>query len=316
MLVKDFEPVRSLFINDPVPANTGKTRIFNEIDGQTYALDKPEGTDAQRAQVIMGYSKTMTKVRRALNIEITYEMRTENRHVEIVDSLTNLSQFCYQRMALDLTHRFTFCTSTAYTDMDGNSVDVSVGDTLALVSAVHTLTGSATTYSNVITGNGLFSKGSFQVARAQGNTQILSNFGEQRIMEFDTIVTGDDPATIDAVKVLIQSQTDPTQNNPGVVNTYANSFRHVMLKRLATTATGARDSTKEKAWGYLATMGTVRNRWQAYFSVWEQPNLKTPAPGNNGDNIWNDNWTYGCRCGYGIVAVSPKGFLWSTGLGS
>ena len=314
-LVQDYEPVKSLFIEDNIPSNTGSTRKYNEIDGETYATFKAEGVDAKKARVVMGYSITMTKRRFAKEIDITYEMRMENRHPEIVSQLTNLSTFCYQRMTLDLTHRLSFMTATSYTDMDGETVSTVVGDTLALVSSVHTLTGSSTTYSNVITGNPVFSKGAFQVARERANTQILNNFGNQRIMEFDTVFTGDDPTTVDAVKILINSNTDPTQNNPGVVNTYANAFRHVIVKRLATSATGARDTTKEKYWGYIATTGAPNMRWQAYIGQWESPNLKTPAPGNNGEDMHNDNWTYGARCGYGIVTVTAAGFLGSTGLG-
>lgn len=316
MLVKDFDDAMSLYIRDDIPVNTGSTRIYKEIDGETYASYKGEGADARKARVIIGYNVTMTKRRFAKEIDITYEMRMENRHPEIVSALTDLSQFCYQRMALDMSHRLTFATATSYTDMDGETVSTTVGDGLALVSAVHTLSGSSTTYSNVITGNPLFSKGAFQVARYQSITQILSNFAERRVMTFNTVVTTDDPTTIDSVKVLIQSQTDPTQNNPGVINTYAGQFHLVILPRMATTATGARDTTKDKYWAFIATEGTASQRWQAYVGVWEEPNLKTPAPGNNGEDIHNDNWTYGTRCGFGIVAVSGRGFLLSTGAGS
>jgi len=67
--------------------------------------------------------------------DITFEMRSENRHVEVVNSLTNLATFSPQRAAIDLTHRFTFATATSYVDMDGDTVSTVVGDGLALVSA-------------------------------------------------------------------------------------------------------------------------------------------------------------------------------------
>jgi glycine/D-amino acid oxidase-like deaminating enzyme len=47
-------------------------------------------------------------------------------------------------MELDLSHRFTFMTATAYTNNNGTSVDVTVGDTLALASTAHTVRGSST----------------------------------------------------------------------------------------------------------------------------------------------------------------------------
>jgi hypothetical protein len=140
----------------------------------------------------------------------------------------------------------------------------------------------------------------------------MSHFGDRRIMGFDTVVTTDDPTTLDEVAILKNSTTDPTQNNSGVVNSYKGAFRHVVLHYLDTTATGAKDSTKSKAWGYIATSGGPGQRWQAYVGIWEAPRLKTPVV----EDEHNDNWTYGARCGFGLVVVSGKGFEWSTGLGA
>lgn len=192
--------------------------------------------------------------------------------------------------------------------MDGETVDTSMGYTTstALVDSTHDLTGSTSTYSNVITGTPQFSKGAFQVARERANTQVVSNFNERRILNFDTIVTSDDPATLDDVRILLRSTSDPTQDNSGVVNTYSGSFNHVVLPRLATDANGAYDSTKVKWWFYLA-----RNDWHGYLGIWESPNLKTPATGNNGEDIHNDNWTFGTRCAFGICIVVGRGILGS-----
>jgi hypothetical protein len=316
MLVEDYMAVRGLYISDDMPKNAGNTKKYNEIDGETYASNKAEGEDNSKARVIMGYNVTMTKKRVSKEIDITYEARNENRYPEVVGSLTDLSTFTRQRMTLDLTHRLTFCTATSYTDMDGDTVSTVVGDGLQLVYSTHTLSSAATTFSNVITGNPLFSPGAFQVARKLTTNQIFSHFGERRVMKFDTVVTTDDPATIDEVRKLMRSTSDPTQNNPGVVNVQANMFKHVILPRLATTATGAADSTKDKYWGYIATTGAPQNRWQAYFGMWEQPNMATPAPGNNGEDFHNQNWSFATYAGYGIAVVSPRGILWSTGAGA
>ncbi len=304
-----------LYIPMDLSAHTGNSRRFREVDTQTYARVKNEGEDATSVQAGVGYEKDMTMRRFAAEISITWEMRRLNKAPEVMAQLTSLSTFCPQRQELDLTHRFTFATATSYTDMDGVPVTTTTGDGLALVSASHTLTDSSSTYSNVITGNPLFSGTSLQVAESQGNTQILSNFGEQRVMNFNTIVTGRDPATVNSVKQLIDSTSDVDQNNPGVVNVYGGKYRHVILPYLDTDANGALNSAKSKYWGLLAVrQGT--NGWQAYMGNWEQPNLKTPAPGNNGEDVHNDNWTYGTRCAYGIETISGRGLLWSTGVGA
>ncbi len=304
-----------LYIVDNVPKNAGDTRRYTDIDPQTFAKLKPEGEDAMIASVQQGYTKTMTARRFAMEISISWEMRNYNKKPEVVAQLTSLSHFIPNRMELDLTHRITFATSTAYTDMDGVSVTTTVGDGLALVSAVHTLRGTSSTFSNVITGNAQFSKGALEIAEGQTNTQILSQFGERRVMNFNTIFSSDDPSTVNDIKQFLQSTTDVDQNNPGVVNVYKGKYRHVVLPYLATTAAGAYDSTKAKYWGLIAA-GQGINGWQAYLGMWESPNLKTPSAGNNGEDIHNDEWTYGTRGTYGIETVSPRGFLLSTGLGA
>lgn len=304
-----------LFIVENMADFTGDRRRYAEIDTESFANVKPEGDDAVKAQVQYGYEKDCIMRRFAKEIDITWEMRRLNKKPEVMSRLTSLNQFCPQRMEIDMTHRLTFGTSTSYTDMDGLTVDTTVGDGLALVSAVHTLRGSSSTFSNVITGNPTFSKGGLEIAEGQMNTQILSHFGERRVMDFNTIFSSDDPSTVNDIKQFLNSTSDVDQNNPSVMNVYYRKYTHVILPWLATTASGVYDSTKAKYWGVVAAGNGVRG-WQAYLGVWESPNLKKPMPGNNGEDFHNDNWTYGTRGAWGLCVVSPRGFLLSTGLGS
>jgi len=309
--VADLDAVKSMFMVESVPNGTGDRKVYDEYDGETYARLKVEGGDAQKVQVIKGYNKTMYAKRVAAEIDITFEARTFGKNKEIISRLTSLSTFVPQRMALDGTHRFTFYTATSYVDMDGETVDITMGDSLALGSASHTLTGVSDTYSTIVPGNPQFSAGALEVAMLQANTQILSNFGEQRVLSFDTVVTGNDPATIKNVKQLLNSTADVDSSNSGVTNEYKGMFKHVILPRLATTATGAYDSTKAKYWFYIAS-----GELEAHLGVWEEANLKTPSSTNNGEDVHNDDWTFGTRGTYGYCIVSPKGFLGSTGLGA
>src|SRR3990167_11544369 len=176
-----------LFIVRDMGYNNGESVRFKEIDAEEFATLKREGQDASKATVALGYEKDMTVRRFAKEISITYEMRRFNRAPEVTSKLTSLQSFGPQRMEIDLTHRLTFGTATSYTDMDGETVTTTVGDGLALVSAVHTLTESSSTYSNVITGKPQFSQGGLEVAELQANTQILDNFVNLRNMRFNVI---------------------------------------------------------------------------------------------------------------------------------
>lgn len=302
---------RQLFIVDEIGKGMGNSKRYDEIDTQTFGRRKYEAAASAKAQVGVGYEVTMLKKRIAMEIDITQEMRDENRYPEVQSLITNLTHFCPQRIELDLTHRLTFADATSYTDMDGDSVDITVGDGLALASSVHTLKFSSTTYSNRVSGDPIFSRGAMESAELLTVTNILSNFGERRVIPFNAIITGDDPNTCNNVKQFLESTTDVDQNNPNVINPYKGKYRHIVLPYYATTATSAYDSTKRRHWA-LGAVGQNMNGWQGYLGMWEQPHLKEePTDGRNNDDFHRDIWTYGTRAGYGIQAVSGRGMIFS-----
>lgn len=303
---------RSLFIVDTIAKGQGNTKRYDEVDTQTFARLKRQGEAAKKASVGIGYNVTMEKKRIAMEIDITQEMRDENRAPEVGSLITSLTWFCPQRMDIDGTHLLTFCSATSYVDMDGVTQTISVGDGLAAVTSAHTLKFSATTYSNRVSGDPIFSKGGLEAAESLATSDILSNFGERRVISFNAIITSDDPNTVNAVKQFLESTSDVDQNNSGVKNVYNGKYRHIKLPYLATTATGARDATKRR-WWFLAAIGMGTNGWQAYLGIWEAPHMKAGNGEENGANhdFSRDIWTFGTRAGYGYRVVSGRGLIGS-----
>lgn len=301
-----------LYIKDPVGKGMGNTKRYDEVDTQTFARRKREGEAAKKAQVGIGYNVTATKKRIAFEIDITQEMRDENRYAEVGSLITSLTHFCPQRIELDATHLLTFASATSYTDMDGDSITISVGDTLALASAVHTLTFSSSTYSNRVSGDPVFSRGGLESAEALATTNVVSNFNERRVINFNAIISGDDPNTVNSIKQFLNSTSDVDAAQSGVMNVYRGKYRHVVLPYLATTATGARDSAKERYW-FLAAIGQGTNGWQAYYTEWEAPHMKSQSVSDTGANhdYSRDIWTFGTRAGYSFRAVSGRGLICS-----
>jgi hypothetical protein len=292
----------------PISSNSGNTREFSEIDTQEYAKLKGESDQAERAAVQQGYSKVMYQKRIALDIGISYEMRTQNKYPEVVSKLTNLGTQVAKRMELDLTHRITFGASTTYEDMDGQTVDISVGDTLALFSTAHTLRGSSSTYRNLLANNPRLSKGSLEGMERLCVEETLNQFGEKMSASFDILFTSDDPNTTNTAKEYLQSTADITGSNSAVKNVYMSKYRHVVLPLLATTKLGAIDSTKRYFWGLASS-----SLCSLYLGIWEEPRLKTPAQGNNGEDFPTDDWNFGARGGYGIATVGANWIKLSKG---
>lgn len=300
---------KQLYINDSMGANEGELKLLQEYDTTTYARAKPQGADAKKASFGIGYLITIRTKRIGIESEITFEMRRYNKKQEVMAAIQSLPWFCPQRVELDLTHRFTFASATSYVDLDGNTVDLTVGDGLALASSVHTLKFSTITYSNRITGDPLFSKGALEAAELLTTTDILSNFGEKRVMDFNTIVTGNNPTIVNAVRQFLRSTTDNTQNNSGVINVNQEKYKHVILTQMATTATGAVDNTKKNYWMLVAANQGLRG-WQSYFVEWEPMNL-TPSTSGNGTDVHKDIWYYNVRQSYNIGIVSGRGAIFS-----
>lgn len=307
---KMYTPVaEQVYIVDPIGKGQGNSKIYNEIDTETYARLKRQGEAVAKANAGVGYNKTMYKKRVGIEIDITQEMRDENRYTEVGTLITSLTHFCPQREELDATHRLTFGTATSMTDMDGETVDLTGGDALAVFSTAHTLKFSALTWSNRVTGDPIFSQGALEAAELLTTTDILSNFGENRTMEFNTIITGNDPTTTNQVKQFLNSTADVNQSNSGVMNVYKNKYKHLVLPRLATTATGANDPAKRRYW-FLASIGLMAEGLQAYKGVWEAPHMVAlPGTGNNMEDAHRDIWSYGTRSGYGYCFVSGRGII-------
>lgn len=298
---------KQLYISDTVGAGEGELKLLQEYDTTTYARFKAQGVDAKKASFGISYYITVKVKRIGIESEITYEMRRFNKKQEVLAAINSLSWFCPQRVELDLTHRFTFCTSTSYVDLDGNTIDLTVGDGLAMVSAVHTLKFSPITYSNRVTGDPLFSKGALELAQLLTTTDILSNFGEKRVLSFNRIVTGNNPTVVNAVKQFLRSTTDNTQNNSGVVNTHQDEYQHVILPQLATTATGAIDLTKKNWWFLVAANQGVLG-WQGWYLEWDAMSL-TPSSEGNGTDVHKDIWYYNVRQAYNVGVVSGRGVI-------
>lgn len=311
MSVPQVARTSGLFKETAIPQMTGNTRTFSEIDLEEYASKKMESEQSARASVQQGYSKTGTLYRVSKDIGISYEMRTQGKYLEIKSKLTNLGKLAPNRLDLDLTHRFTFGTATTYTDKDGDLIDISVGDTLALFSTAHTLRGSATTFRNRLANNPQFSAGSLEAMETMRKQNTYNQFGEKMVIRDDVIWHADDPTTNRAVAETLRSSSPVTAVNAGVVNTYSGKYRDVVLPRLDTTAAGANDSTKSKYWGVASTEMST-----AYLGMHEEAHLKSPAPGNNADEFSTDDWSFGTRAGWMIVIVSASWIGFSSGDGA
>ena len=291
-----------LVVEDPLEQNTWEFKRYAErLHRNQYGFRRDEGDTAQQAKVQYGYEKDLQVHTVALEVSITKRMRVAGKNQDMLDAVTNLSTVCPYSIDLDLSHRLTFAFDTSYIDRSGDTIDTTVGDGLAWASSAHTLTGSATTYNNIIAGNPQFSKASLENAQKLAVEESFNNLGEKMVVNCNIVFSTDDPNTCNQIKELLRSTADVTSDNAGTFNVYSNAMRHVEIPRIATTADGGVDTTKRKYWGIYSG-----NDSDFYFSSLEAPYLKTPTDGNNGEEFSSENWNYLAGTTYGITIVTGR----------
>ena len=297
-----------LFMSENLGENAETVKRYDEQDMNQYAHDKPQGVDAQRLSFGVGYTKSVFAFRVGAQLNVSYEMRVAKRF-ELSKAIQRFVSSVPSRMELDRQHRLTFADATSYVNMDGRLVDVTGGDGLAVLSAVHPLAFSATTFSNIVAGAPVLGVTSLESAETLFVTDILDNFGLPVVMDpSHLIVLKQDPNTVRVASQILRSTTLVTQANPNVVNTFLQKYELMVLSRVATTATGATDATKAKHW-YLAALKGI-NRLQSHESIWETPHMNAMAAGsNNGVDAYNDDFTFGARCRAGWAITSGRGIV-------
>jgi hypothetical protein len=299
-----------LFKVTSIPKGTGDKREFSEIDLERFAKNKDEGDQASRGKIQQGYTVTMSAVRRGLDIGITKEMRDRNKYETVVSNLINLGQQVPERMELDLAHRITFGTATTYTDMDGATVSIAVGDGFQLFYTDHTLRGTSTTYRNRLASNPKVSKGALEGMERLVKEETLNQFGQKMSASFGVIWTTDDPNACNTVKEYLRATSDPTNVNNGIPNVYSSKYRHIELPMVATDANGLTDTTKRYYWGLASTDPRVNS---AHLGIWEEAHMLTP------DELGKDStedWDFGTRGSYGIVILNGGWIKFSSGDGA
>lgn len=309
---QNYKPVlqsQPFIIKETKPMYSGTSTIFAErIITSQYANQVPEGEPADTYPAQTGYEKAAYIEYYKKNISITRTMRVAGKENEIQDNIRSLIEAPTDRLELDLAHRFANAWSTSYTNKDGISVDVSMGDGLAMISASHTLTGVATTFSTQLTGNAAFSKSAMELGQQIGQRNTYNNLGENVEFKATHVVTTDDAVTVNQVKELLNATANPTSDNANTYNVYKNAVQHVIVPRIATDANGQRSTSKEKYWFLVDS-----NLSSFYLTILEQPYLRTPSNVSTAVDFLTENLNFLSGVSYGIAVVSARGIVGSKG---
>ena len=281
-----------------------KTSEHSSMTGDTFAKRKDEGDKYTEGNVVQGYTTIFSQLRIGLTKSLTYEMRKFDKYMEIDRLMYGLGKTCKNRLELDLTHQFTFAFAGTYVNLDGEVVSATTGDGLPICDTAHTLTGSAKTFSNKITAK--FSRAALEEAE-ELFTDRLDNLGNKIVITPDTIVTSDDPTTVNLVKEFLKS-TEQVDGNNNNVNVYHKKYTHIVLPYLATDGNGGIDPTKKNQWFLLDAQET-----SALCEVSDTPRLIAPRVDSNSEEFSTDDLAFKTNAMYDLGVTCPRFVVGSDG---
>jgi hypothetical protein len=294
------EAARQLY---DIIGNENLTSEYSQIDNPGFARRKDQSGAYAIGNPRQGYTLNLSKTRIGLRQSVSWEMRKYDKYREIEKRMRGLGESTAMRIELDLTHLFTFgLQGSSYVNMDGETVNTVTADGVQIFSDSHTITGAATNVDNY-NGTTAFSRTGLEAAERLFSNMINNN-SIKVSPKPNTIITGDDPAMINAVAEFMKSTNAPDSND-NATNVYKGKFSHLVLPLLATDLNGAPSSTGRYFW-MLADL----TKKDAILEFSEMPTFVPATPGQNGDDFDTDDWKFKSSAAY---AYGILDFKWIVG---
>lgn len=302
-----------LFRRVDIADGTGNTRRFADFDVDKFARRKTQGNDVEDMQVQYGYEKDVVVETVGFQLTIDLETRLQDKSGMVPSTVRSLAASVPNRMELDMEHRLGFGFATSYQNLEGETVNTTVSDGLALFSSVHTLAGSATTYSNIVTGNPQLSEASLALAENVISQNRITHLGQKMPKSTGKkfIILTDDRTQYNLAKKIVFSGSSVLETNSGVMNPFQSEYEIIQLPYMATNAEGVSDSTKLKYWGIF-----YADAFNAVYAVQRMAEVYPPSSGSNGEDATTRNWVWVVIGMYGIATLTGRGCAFSKGDGT
>ena len=300
--------VRKIFIKETADW-TSDTKRIHELDRERFAERKVQGQASAQRGFGQGYYKDIVRNTISVTRLVSGEAFKALEAHKLAEYATQTAKDVVDKTELDMRNFLGYSTgATSYTDNGGFSVDLTVGNGLAVFSTVHTLKQSSTTYSNVLSGAPTLTNVALESGEDYFNYNVMDNYGQKVEMKPNTLITSRKAIMVNKVDRLFgsvspESIAGTANANAGVKNSYRNKYTHLVID-FDVTSLNATDSTLAYYWFLAALGGMPEERFQAYFVSWIST-MVAPAEVNQ------DRWilSYTARSAYGIGAVSGKGIL-------
>ncbi|MFA6018484.1 MAG: hypothetical protein WC776_04885 [Patescibacteria group bacterium] len=281
--------------------------VSEAITSSGVAHETDENAEPWIGDITPGYSKSVTVKERTYSLALTWFFTYHNKYPQLeLDAIRGAASATGNRMEYDMAMPFTYCTSTAVTNIDARSVDISTGDGLSLASASHTLRNSPLTYRNRIATDPQISKGAIELGENLFHQQMYDNNGSPVAIVPDCIVTASDKTTFNVAQQIVKSASTLDAPNASVHNPYQGAYRVIMASAIDRKFNvGDKnfqfDSTKQKQWMLVDSMNSG-----LYLFVTLYPTVMAPTEANGGTQFLTGQKTWKGRAVYEPVCLDPR----------
>ncbi len=277
-------------------------RDYSAVSDSGFGKVTAEGADYQ-ARFINQYDRlSLTVVKRTDMKIITEDLVEGNKYPEIGRMLTDLGGSLFRTRARDVTHvNFTFGFSTSYTDAEGNTITNSVAKaSYANFADAHTLADGSNLDNNQA-----------DVAIGESTLRTLENLTVDFPDENGNLTTwglGGKVIVIpmdvamEHAAIRLSSQEWNYNSASRDINVFSDpqahggAYSYVMLRYLATLATGKTDTSKKK---YYFIIDRKYMKENCIFGDRLSPEMLPPLT-----DIYNRGMIYGSRTWYDIGSVA------------
>lgn len=283
------------------------TKRIMEVDKERGAGQKLPGQQSIKRGSATGYFKDIVRKTVSIGKLVTGEEFKALTAYDLADFALTTGEDVVYKIELDMRNFLGLSTgATSYVDREGFTVDLTVGDGLAVFSAVHTLKYSTTTYSNIISGAPSFSENSITSAEDFFNYSATDNFNKRIDIKANTIITSKKATMVNRVSRMLGSSAPiavegAANANSAVKNVNKDKYSHLVVE-FDVDASDVSNSALSYYW-FLASLGkNPEQNFQAWYVSWMSPTV-------SGVEVDQDRWImsyYGRAC-YGIGALSGKG---------
>lgn len=282
-----------------------KTGKLSDADFFGLAPDLPEGSAFAEEDPVQGYAITWEQSAIGKGITLTHEDFLFEQTLSMSEKVRGLALTTRLRREHDIAMRLRYGSATTFSNPSGNTTNIAVADTKALIADDHPIPNSSAVNDNDLDGVP-FNRANLVVALNKFPTFKNNKALKINGLRPTHIITSDDYQITEAVQAEIGSPMDATTANHRINPITRLGLQHIQIPGLQQDGTGSVDTTGRYYWFVACLPMTDMFMLEAesdtpVFPKFDMSNPNDPITGNHKVTV------------RGTYAIVTRRYHWITG---